>query len=252
MIFGYCRVSSEGQEDNTSLGDQEQRLRGWAMMKGVKDFGLMVYTEVVSGSIALKDRDRGGELLRNLVKGDTVVAIKIDRMFRSACDALAVAKDFQQRGIDLVFTDLGPDPVTQDGYSRLFFGILAQIAEFEREQIALRFAAGKRVKRQRGGHIGGLAPFGYRVRGDGKDAKLKPDYREQFLVKKAKEFRAEGMSVTGIAKKFNELDFRHRGKSRFQFIQIKRMLDYVPPALVELVESPPEQPVISLETILNG
>jgi hypothetical protein len=49
----------------------------------------------VSGSVPLGERPEGGKLLAALQAGDIVIAAKLDRMFRSALDALTVIKDFQ-------------------------------------------------------------------------------------------------------------------------------------------------------------
>jgi putative DNA-invertase from lambdoid prophage Rac len=44
----------------------------------------------VSGSVPLSDREQGAALLAILKPGDAVVTAKLDRMFRSALDALDV------------------------------------------------------------------------------------------------------------------------------------------------------------------
>ena len=51
------------------------------------------------------------------------------------------------RGIDLIVADMGTEPVTQNGVSRMFFGMLALVAEFERERIKEQSAEGCAAKR---------------------------------------------------------------------------------------------------------
>jgi DNA invertase Pin-like site-specific DNA recombinase len=53
-----------------------------------------------------------------LQPGDIVIAAKLDRMFRSALDALGVIRDFQRQRISLWLLDLGGD-VSGDGIARL-------------------------------------------------------------------------------------------------------------------------------------
>ncbi len=78
----------------------------------------------VSGSVPLVQRPEGARLWAGLRRGDTVVAAKLDRLFRSALDALQAVEDLKTRGVSLVLLDLGGDisvafhpdkPVTVDG-----------------------------------------------------------------------------------------------------------------------------------------
>jgi putative DNA-invertase from lambdoid prophage Rac len=55
--------------------------------------------ERCSGSIAFTRRERGGELFRTLKQGDVLIAAKLDRVWRSAKDALVTIDEFKKRGI---------------------------------------------------------------------------------------------------------------------------------------------------------
>lgn len=61
-------------------------------------------------------------------KGDIIVTAKLDRIFRSAADALAVLEEFKDQDIALHVIDLGGD-VTGNGISKMMFTILAAVAE---------------------------------------------------------------------------------------------------------------------------
>ena len=63
----------------------------------------------VSGSIPVEERPVGGALLARLDRGDIVIAAKLDRLFRSALDALKVVEDLKKRGVALHLLDLGGD-----------------------------------------------------------------------------------------------------------------------------------------------
>jgi putative DNA-invertase from lambdoid prophage Rac len=56
------------------------------------------------------------------------------------------------RGVRIVITTLGVDLETPAG--KLVFGILVQLAEFEREQIRERINAGMAAAKARGKHLG--------------------------------------------------------------------------------------------------
>ena len=128
-----------------------------------------------------------------------MIVSKLDRLFRNALDALAMAEWFKQNGVDLIIVDMGIDPVTQNGVSKMFFGMLALMAEFERERIRERQAEGQAAKRGRGGFIGGRKPFGYRVEGIGKNAVLIPLEDEQQAIVDMRAMRQNGDSLRDIS-----------------------------------------------------
>ena len=120
----------------------------------------------MSGSKPLGDRPQGAALLALLRPGDTVITPKLDRMFRSALDALEVLSRLQKRGISLHMLDLGGD-VTGNGVSKLVFTILSAVAEAERDRTRERITEVKRDQRKRGRYLGGIPPYGWQVGQDG-------------------------------------------------------------------------------------
>jgi DNA invertase Pin-like site-specific DNA recombinase len=139
--WGYARVSTEDQE----LGLQIVALRA----AGVPDANIV--QEKASGRTG-SDRPLYAALLARLEDGDRLVVWKVDRLGRSTLDALQTAKDLDARGVHIVITTLGIDLKTSAG--RLVFGMMAQIAEFERELIRDRVKAGMADAKKRGVHAG--------------------------------------------------------------------------------------------------
>lgn len=182
-VLGYARVSTTEQVNGTSLQEQKKKVKAIAELLAAnrgEDVELFMFSdEGVSGAQPLDRRPKGAELLEALEPGDTVVVAKLDRAFRSASDALDKADWFSDSGIDLVLADMGTEPVTKSGVGRMFFTILAALAEFERERIKERVLEGRSAKREAGGYIGGRPPFGFNVSGRGKDAELIPNPQEQ-------------------------------------------------------------------------
>jgi DNA invertase Pin-like site-specific DNA recombinase len=197
-LFGYTRVSTAEQVNGGSLEEQRRRIEGVALIRGAR-IERTFTDEGVSGSRPLAERPAGAELLATVQAGDVVVVSKLDRMFRNAADALARAEAFKAAGIELIIIDLGTDPVTANGVSKLFFGIMASVAEFERDRLRERQAEGQRGKLARGGHIGGSAPFGYRVEGSGRDARLVAIPEQQAAIHTMRELRAAGASLRAVA-----------------------------------------------------
>lgn len=199
-VYGYTRVSTaeQGADDRSSLEAQRQRINQ-ATAAGGLTVDAFVEEVGVSGNKPLAERPVGGPLLAKLAKGDTLVVAKLDRGFRNAADALATAEALKARKVDLVVADMGSEPVTQNGVSRMFFGMLALVAEFERDRLRERLADGRTAKRGGGGHIGGSAPFGFRKEGVGRTARLEPDPEQQAALASIRRMAAEGMASRPIA-----------------------------------------------------
>lgn len=180
-VYGYTRVSTLGQVEGSSLEEQERKIMAVAQYHGMLVNDLF-REEGVSGGISLSLRPVGYKLLARLKSGDTVIAAKLDRMFRSAQDALVTAERWSEQGINLIVADISTDPVSGNGMGKLFFTMLAAMAEFEKSRIAERILAGKTAKKERGGYMGGRRPFGYYIAGTGKDATLMPHPEEYPVI----------------------------------------------------------------------
>jgi DNA invertase Pin-like site-specific DNA recombinase len=109
-----------------------------------------------------------------------------------------MVEDWKAQGVDLILVDCGTDPVSANGNSKLFFGILASVAEFEKGRIAERMREGRKGKAERGGHIGGLAPYRLRKVGHGRGAMLEIDSAEQATIASVKQLRDQRVSVRKI------------------------------------------------------
>ena len=140
------------------------------------------------------ERPAGKELLAKLERGDVIVCAKLDRMFRSALDALNMVKAFKDKGVSLHLIDLGGD-VAGNGISKMFFTIIAAVAEAEKERIVQRILDVKTDQRRRGKHLGGSRPFGYQVNEGGE---LIEDEKEQGAIGKARAMHATGSSLRNI------------------------------------------------------
>jgi putative DNA-invertase from lambdoid prophage Rac len=197
--YGYCRVSTIVQADEgLSLDVQKRALAGYAMQHGMKLDKLFV-ERGVSGSKPLATRQQGAKLLDVLRDGDAILVPKLDRMFRSALDALNVVKDLRERGIALHMLDLGGD-VSSNGISKLVFTILSAVAEAERDRIRERIAEVKRDQRKLNRHLGGLTPFGFKkVPTPPKGAELVAVPEEQEAIKRMVAMRRAGASLRAIA-----------------------------------------------------
>ena len=193
--YGYARVSTARQsEDGESLDVQQRVLAGYATMHGLVIDQVFI-ERGVSGSKPLADRPQGRALLDALKSGDVILTSRLDRMFRSALDALDVLGKMQKRGISLHMIDLGGD-VTGNGISKLVFTILSAVAEAERDRIRERISEVKRDQRGRGRYLGGKVPFGWRVDDQGG---LQAVPAEQAALRRMRALKASGKPLRAIA-----------------------------------------------------
>ncbi len=137
--WGYARVSRE---------DQQLALR----LDTLQAAGVPATNIVQEKESGVRQRPVFDALLRKLSTGDSLVAWKVDRLGRDALAALAAARDLDARGVRIVITTLGVDSPTPAG--RVVFGVLAQLAGFERATLIERTHAGLAAARKRGTHLG--------------------------------------------------------------------------------------------------
>jgi putative DNA-invertase from lambdoid prophage Rac len=194
-VYGYCRVSTLKQaNEGESLDVQRRQIEGYALMHGLMIAEVLV-EEGVSGSIPVEERPIGGQLFAKLQRGDIVVAAKLDRLFRSALDALKVVESLKGRGVKLHLLDLGGD-IAGNGLSKLFLTIAAAFAEAERDRIRERISQVKADQKARGRFLGGSVQFGYRL-GDG--GEMVPHEPEQEAIREMIALKAQGRSLRDIA-----------------------------------------------------
>ena len=197
-VYGYTRVSTQEQVEGNSLEAQRRRVKAAADFIGL-EIEMLLVDAGISGAVPLDDRPHGSILVNSIEEGDTIIASKLDRMFRSAADALTWLEKLREANVKLILCDMGMDPVTENGVSKLLFSILAAMAEFERERIQERMAEGRKVKKESGGWTGGKPPFGFMIEGSGKNARCVPDPAFVEVVDSLKRCWIAGTSLRGAS-----------------------------------------------------
>jgi len=142
----YARVSTTDQHPQNQLDVLHAfaDARGWRPTEFV-DHG-------VSGAKERRPALDGLLAAVRVRKVDVVVCTKLDRLARSVHHLVALGKELEALGVDLVVLDQAIDTTTPSG--RLLFHVLASIAEFERDLICDRVMAGIRRARAQGRRLG--------------------------------------------------------------------------------------------------
>jgi len=139
MKIGYARVST--QEQNLDL--QLQALR----QAGCK----RIFREKVSR--ASRQRPEFQRMLDQIREGDTIVVWKLDRLARSTRDLLETMETIREAGARFQsLSEPWADTTTHAG--KMIMTVFAGIAEFERDLIRERTAAGRRAAKSRGVRFG--------------------------------------------------------------------------------------------------
>jgi DNA invertase Pin-like site-specific DNA recombinase len=170
MIYGYARVSTDGQ----SVAVQVAQLTAAGAAK--------VFREVASGEKT--DRAQLARVLAQIEPGDMLLVTRLDRLARSTRDLLNTLATIAERHAGFrSLGDVWADTTTPHG--RLMLTVLGGLAEFERELIRARTGEGRARAKARGQSLG--RPF-----------KLTSHQKKEALARKAR-----GEPVREIAKSFN-------------------------------------------------
>ena len=162
MIFGYARVSTPEQ----NLDAQIDLLRKSGCEK--------IYTDIASG--VRSNRKGLNELIKYMRQGDTVIAYKNDRMFRSLKNMVELIDKFNEAGV--YFKSLSePEFDTKSANGKFLLQIFAAVAEFERNLISERTKVGLENARRRNKLLG-------RPRGSKKETIEKYQYAKYLYDKR--------------------------------------------------------------------
>jgi len=203
-LVAYLRTSTQSAGNPAA---QEDACRAWATTEG-HEVAEVRTDRGLSGKLGPDDRPGLAAALVAVEQGDAdgVVVHRLDRLARELHvqeAALARAWEAGGRVFEAVEGEVPRDD-PDDPYRRFVRQVMGAAAELERGMIAARLRTGRRRKRERGGYTGGPAvPFGQRVEGEGKEARLVTDPRHAFTVARILQLRRSGLTLAAIAQRLN-------------------------------------------------
>jgi len=145
--YGYARVSSKSQEDNSSLESQKQEF----LKLGVP--GKNIRIEIGSAADPIRERPVFHKLIEEeLQENDLLLVTKIDRCSRNTLEFLKLQERLHKKGVKFISLDL---PYSNDmAVNHLISTNLAAIATFENERRKERQRQGIQAAKKNGKYFG--------------------------------------------------------------------------------------------------
>ncbi|MDZ7960767.1 MAG: recombinase family protein [Aulosira sp. DedQUE10] len=224
-LIGYTRVSTIGQEDNTSLPDQERRINAYCE---AFNYELVeVVREVATGTKkdvgTRPEFNRALDMLRQ-GEADGIIALKLDRLARNAKDVLILVDDvLKPLNKNLILLDVQVDTSTPTG--RMILTMMAAVAELEAGMIRERTQGGRRAKAEKGGYAYGSPAFGTKA----VDGELIPDQEEVDTIEAIRRHHKSGKSFQAIAAWMNRNGYKTKRGTQWKPMSVKRVVDRLYP-----------------------
>lgn len=148
--FAYLRVSTSDQTTDNQLAE--------IAASGFSVHPRRVIRETISGSVPASQRPAFGALVGKLEEGDILVVTKLDRLGRNAMDVRATVEALAGLGVRVHCLALGGMDLTSPA-GKMTMGVIAAVAEFERDLLLERTQTGIARAKAEGKHMGRRPTF---------------------------------------------------------------------------------------------
>lgn len=138
--FAYCRVSTADQTTDNQINEIQAA--------GFRVDPKRIIEETVSGSTPARERKGFARLMDRMEEGDVLIVTKLDRLGRNAMDVRSSVEALAAAGVRVHCLALGGVDLTSSA-GKMTMGVIAAVAEFERDLLVERTQAGlSRAKAQ--------------------------------------------------------------------------------------------------------
>lgn len=212
-FIAYYRVSTDKQgASGLGLEAQQKSVRKYATDRAL----LAEYSEVESGKKNARPM-LAQALAHAAATGATLLIAKLDRLSRNAAFVL----ELQNSGVDFICCDM-------PAANKLTIGIMALLAQHEREQISTRTKAALSALKQRGVKLGmpnNLTDDARAISAEQRSAKAREDVNWRKAGALAISMRKQQATFREIADALNTSGYITRTGKRFEAITVKRLVD---------------------------
>lgn len=212
-VFGYVRVSSQGQADGDGPERQEIAIRMYASMHGMTVEH--IYQDAHTGTS--ESRPALAEMLVSIAENghgiNTVIIEKMDRLARDLMVQEIIVADLKKQGCNLISVHEGPDMLSDNPTRLLIRQIMGAFAQYEKSMIVSKLKVARERQRAKNGKCEGRKSW----------EESAPDVPDLIIS-----LRQSGMTWTNILKELNKRGMKNqRGKpfklSAIQMVYYKRM-----------------------------
>lgn len=173
--FSYCRASTLEQTPENQV--REIEAAGFAIVPN------RIVTEIISGSTAAEQRPQFQRLEDRMEEGDVLVVTKLDRLGRNAMDVRSTVERLATKGVRVHCLALGGIDLTSPA-GKMTMGVIAAVAEFERDLLIERTQAGLARAKAEGKKMG------------------RPESLSPAKVQEVRVQRQQGASLNQLARAF--------------------------------------------------
>lgn len=218
----YCRVSTEEQVNNYSLGSQEKACKEYAEKNGMEV--LQVFVEE-GESAKFIGRTKLTELLEycNKNKGqvDVLLVYKLDRFARSQQDHQAIRALLGRNGVTLRSVT---EPIDDTSTGKLMEGILASFAQLDNDVRSERTTQGMK-ERLKSGYWAFGAPLGYKTIAINGLKNISPDERSAPLIRRAfEEYETGNSNLDRLATFLHKLGLKTKSGYKIRSQTLSKIL----------------------------
>lgn len=142
MVYGYCRVSTKGQQrDGNSLEAQHKAITE-------RYPTALISEEAYTGTTT--DRPIFNNIISEMGENDILVVAKLDRLARNTVEGIQIVKEIFQKKASVHVLNVGLLEDTPMG--QFFLTTMLAVAELERNQIVERTQTGKAIAKEKPGY----------------------------------------------------------------------------------------------------
>lgn len=178
LAVSYARVSSDDQREAETIGLQREMLPRWCPERGIELFRTYE-DDGVSGTVMLPERPGGAQLLRDLpdlrAAGVSLLLLyNWSRLGREPWVVWGAIYDLEKLG-GLRLRSITEEADTSTPERVLMLCLGTGMASMERARFLQVSRDATNIRAENGAWLGGTPPYGYRVTGHGRTARLEID-----------------------------------------------------------------------------